>query len=99
MESEQKGKGLITLSIVMILIVVWELDVCEFKFAGYEFELTRKQFSIGWISLFVFFFWRYSLRFKAVSYTHLRAHETVLDLVCRLLLEKKKQKQVTRYSD
>ena len=28
----------------------------------------------------------------AVSYTHLRAHETVLDLVCRLLLEKKKIK-------
>ena len=26
---------------------------------------------------------------KAVSYTHLRAHETVLDLVCRLLLAKK----------
>ena len=26
---------------------------------------------------------------EAVSYTHLRAHETVLDLVCRLLLEKK----------
>ena len=25
----------------------------------------------------------------AVSYTHLRAHETVLDLVCRLLLDKK----------
>ena len=25
-----------------------------------------------------------------VSYTHLRAHETVLDLVCRLLLDKKK---------
>ena len=25
----------------------------------------------------------------AVSYTHLRAHETVLDLVCRLLLEQK----------
>ena len=29
--------------------------------------------------------------FGAVSYTHLRAHETVLDLVCRLLLEKKKK--------
>ena len=27
---------------------------------------------------------------RTVSYTHLRAHETVLDLVCRLLLEKKK---------
>ena len=25
-----------------------------------------------------------------VSYTHLRAHETLSDLVCRLLLEKKK---------
>ena len=32
-----------------------------------------------------------SLSPGAVSYTHLRAHETVLDLVCRLLLEKKKQ--------
>ena len=28
---------------------------------------------------------------EPVSYTHLRAHETVLDLVCRLLLEKKNQ--------
>ena len=27
---------------------------------------------------------------EAVSYTHLRAHETTLHLVCRLLLEKKK---------
>ena len=30
-----------------------------------------------------------------VSYTHLRAHETVLDLVCRLLLEKKKHNITT----
>ena len=30
-------------------------------------------------------------RLGPVSYTHLRAHETVLDLVCRLLLAKKKQ--------
>ena len=29
-------------------------------------------------------------QYVTVSYTHLRAHETVLDLVCRLLLEKKK---------
>eukprot|EP00831_Metopus_contortus_P082592 TRINITY_DN8962_c0_g1_i2.p1 TRINITY_DN8962_c0_g1~~TRINITY_DN8962_c0_g1_i2.p1 ORF type:complete len:111 (+),score=10.55 TRINITY_DN8962_c0_g1_i2:110-442(+) len=28
----------------------------------------------------------------SVSYTHLRAHETSLHLVCRLLLEKKKNK-------
>mgnify|MGYP003381511789 CR=1 FL=1 len=32
------------------------------------------------------------LALDTVSYTHLRAHETVLDLVCRLLLEKKKKK-------
>ena len=31
----------------------------------------------------------YERSLKPVSYTHLRAHETVLDLVCRLLLEKK----------
>ncbi len=28
---------------------------------------------------------------RTVPYKHLRAHETVLDLVCRLLLEKKKK--------
>ena len=32
---------------------------------------------------------------ESVSYTHLRAHETVLDLVCRLLLEKKKKQKTT----
>ena len=30
-----------------------------------------------------------SFSFNTVSYTHLRAHETEADLVCRLLLEKK----------
>ena len=32
---------------------------------------------------------RFAVLDEAVSYTHLRAHETVIDLVCRLLLEKK----------
>ena len=36
---------------------------------------------------------RADLDYIPVSYTHLRAHETVLDLVCRLLLEKKKATQ------
>ena len=36
------------------------------------------------------------LALGAVSYTHLRAHETVLDLVCRLLLEKKKTSHTSR---
>ncbi len=34
--------------------------------------------------------------YKPVSYTHLRAHETVLDLVCRLLLEKKKENKTQK---
>ena len=39
--------------------------------------------------------------YSPVSYTHLRAHETVLDLVCRLLLEKKKtnNKKKTQYNN
>src|SRR5674536_148491 len=36
-----------------------------------------------------------SARAWAVSYTHLRAHETPEHLVCRLLLEKKKKKNTT----
>src|SRR5678809_1582131 len=31
---------------------------------------------------------------RAVSYTHLRAHETGRNLVCRLLLEKKKKNMI-----
>ena len=37
--------------------------------------------------------WSYT---TTVSYTHLRAHETVLDLVCRLLLEKKNTKKTEK---
>src|SRR5674536_215845 len=36
-------------------------------------------------------------RYNAVSYTHLRAHETPEHLVCRLLLEKKKKKKKKKY--
>src|SRR5678815_2941719 len=34
----------------------------------------------------------------SVSYTHLRAHETPEHLVCRLLLEKKKNNKTRRYN-
>ena len=37
---------------------------------------------------------RHGQRLDAVSYTHLRAHETPEHLVCRLLLEKKKKKHI-----
>ena len=39
--------------------------------------------------LVLFFGTLFGLILGAVSYTHLRAHETSQDLVCRLLLEKK----------
>src|SRR5450756_962607 len=35
-------------------------------------------------------------RAGSVSYTHLRAHETRHDLVCRLLLEKKKKNKIQK---
>ena len=40
--------------------------------------------------------WRAASGTIPVSYTHLRAHETVLDLVCRLLLEKTQQMMTTK---
>ena len=42
------------------------------------------------IPIFLFIFLAPIIGMIAVSYTHLRAHETVLDIVCRLLLETKK---------
>ena len=52
--------------------------------------LTAHELEQEWLALNDWVAW---LRrtYGPVSYTHLRAHETVLDLVCRLLLEKKKK--------
>ena len=47
-------------------------------------------FSFSASDLFDAFFGGAGAARGTVSYTHLRAHETVLDLVCRLLLAKKK---------
>eukprot|EP00657_Telonema_sp_P-1_P002318 TRINITY_DN15410_c0_g1_i1.p1 TRINITY_DN15410_c0_g1~~TRINITY_DN15410_c0_g1_i1.p1 ORF type:complete len:105 (-),score=60.74 TRINITY_DN15410_c0_g1_i1:21-335(-) len=49
-----------------------------------EFVLGRSDFVVVLFDIHT--------HFTPVSYTHLRAHETVLDLVCRLLLEKKKKR-------
>ena len=51
-------------------------------------EFTSSNFSIGTLFVTKDGGKNWGTR-EAVSYTHLRAHETVLDLVCRLLLEKK----------
>src|SRR5450756_947415 len=47
-------------------------------------DLRRAYLKIPWPHLY-----------ESVSYTHLRAHETRHDLVCRLLLEKKKKNITT----
>ena len=46
---------------------------------------------------FAFFVGFFPKGMNAVSYTHLGAHETVLDLVCRLLLEKKNKHLTKTY--
>src|SRR5450756_2738814 len=44
-------------------------------------------------------FWKSWYDLSTVSYTHLRAHETRHDLVCRLLLEKKKKTTLKKKQD
>ncbi|GAB5837361.1 hypothetical protein JMUB7551_28720 [Staphylococcus aureus] len=48
-----------------------------FIYAGIIGGLLSGIVKLGW-----------EVMFPPVSYTHLRAHETLSDLVCRLLLEK-----------
>jgi len=56
---------------------------------GLPFKLMPKDFD-GWADETIKKLGVHATTHIAVSYTHLRAHETVLDLVCRLPLEKKK---------
>src|SRR5665648_1164450 len=52
-----------------------------------------------WQYLYRGAYWRRGpVTMAAVSYTHLRAHETRHDLVCRLLLEKKKKRNAASKS-
>ena len=74
----------------------YELKGFDEEFFMYfeENDLCKRCFDKGYLTLFVpeskvIHFGNQSSSSKPVSYTHLRAHETVLDLVCRLLLEKK----------
>ena len=82
------------------LSILMSLDVQRSLFVLYLLQLGITQGEIGVLQSFLFFSSvaleipsglladRYGR--KSVSYTHLRAHETREDLVCRLLLEKKK---------
>ena len=73
---------------------------CIWDFMSPEKLDTPKQTELSYLphSIFSSYKWKKSIRLYcvnkfvscwAVSYTHLRAHETEADLVCRLLLEKK----------
>ena len=52
-------------------------------------EMVSRPFDLEQVADRISSLAQYRHGMRAVSYTHLRAHETVLDLVCRLLLEKK----------
>ena len=60
------------------------------SWADKDFSVTAGTFYEQFGSGLLFRSWE-----DPVSYTHLRAHETRHDLVCRLLLEKKKQNRTT----
>src|SRR5665811_2614480 len=64
-------------------------EIKDILFSKPFFDLNRLKLAY-WISFYYVSPMSSVLRLFTVSYTHLRAHETVLDLVCRLLLEKKK---------
>ena len=53
---------------------------------GQGTAMTKEDFAALWKSIRL----KVTDTYEAVSYTHLRAHETDSYLVCRLLLEKKK---------
>src|SRR5664280_3358137 len=63
-------------------IALWLLSWVPY---GILLGLTGAWFTIAWVVEILLGV----TGLAPVSYTHLRAHETVLDLVCRLLLEKK----------
>src|SRR5665811_574452 len=90
-------------------VLAWNLAyLLRFNFelpTNFAAELQQTLYWVVPLELVIFWrfnlyrgIWRYAStadlrRIFPVSYTHLRAHETVLDLVCRLLLEKKKKKK------
>ena len=81
-----KKRSIIFLLLITLLCVsVLSAKTIELKFWTHE-DPNRKEIEMRYIQEFQ------KMYPDAVSYTHLRAHETVLDLVCRLLLEKKKSK-------
>ena len=59
----------------------------------YNYVLAAFKKKMGTVSLHHYEIDNFETEICPVSYTHLRAHETGRNLVCRLLLEKKKKKK------
>ena len=92
------GSPVVLTAVITLVIVIglWEYNGIVFG-PGHRAEKTESMIIavlIPWIVLAGSTQWIAAVLtfaiLMAVSYTHLRAHETVLDLVCRLLLEKTK---------
>ena len=88
------GKGKTTASLGMALRTIghgYKVAIIQFIKGGWttgeEKALKNLSSSISWHSLGEGFTWETQDRIRAVSYTHLRAHETEQHRVCRLLLE------------
>src|SRR5678809_1491117 len=75
------GLGMLTAGLVLaIMVIPFIASVMREVFLTVPGRLKESSYALG------------STRWEvAVSYTHLRAHETGRNLVCRLLLEKKKK--------
>eukprot|EP00831_Metopus_contortus_P079631 TRINITY_DN7966_c0_g1_i1.p1 TRINITY_DN7966_c0_g1~~TRINITY_DN7966_c0_g1_i1.p1 ORF type:complete len:122 (-),score=27.66 TRINITY_DN7966_c0_g1_i1:105-470(-) len=72
---------------MMDLILLHELNTYKCDAMLKINMIQRLSSFMGWYQI------ELCLLLMPVSYTHLRAHETSLHLVCRLLLEKKKKQQ------
>ena len=66
-----------------------ELEIFGKPSENLKYQMKILQYPIHKFLMYLDFY-EHDYEKEAVSYTHLRAHETVLDLVCRLLLAKKK---------
>ena len=71
----------------VLAVVAWVALQLVFGLFGIVIGLLGKVLWLAFLGFLVYLVLRV---FAPVSYTHLRAHETVLDIVCRLLLEKQK---------
>ena len=79
LNEEKYTEVLSFLNYINLLQVVGHFGIKDKKQIYFRFVSTQEKYEI-----------LVKENIAAVSYTHLRAHETSLHLVCRLLLEKKK---------